>query len=752
MYNKVIPSYKKIALYRLTSASSNMISLTSAKKGILKFAVVVLAVSLFAVTVHNIVPQNQTNRQGTGSTVGSGPSTIQSAAYWWSMIHTMASSSATRTPNSTSTSSNAGQTMQLSNQSLWAVRNGGESIVAVGDGEVCVGLDNEFDATYNEISAYNASTGAFMWLEPNPLPLSAYPVSIPALAGGISYIGSEGSLLALNDTTGNPVWNFTTGDVYFSTPVVVSGVVYVGSDSVVWALNATTGTVLWSYWSSDARFDSSIVVNGTDYVPGDSYVWALNITTGKLEWLYTADDPIGSVAVSDGAVFLMTRDLVYSLSASTGGVLWTYSFGWGDDVSVFGDIAYVASGNGDGLYALNALTGQQLWSYSTKGFVRDYPAFANGVLYLDSYDGGIYALNATTGAYIWSYQTGSWICGGGYMYPPRVVEGVVYVGSNDDNVYALNATNGALIWKFNVGGFSVPFFDNGVVFAASSDGTVYAIGLPAFSVSISPSYCGIILGHSEVFSSNARGGSLPYTLQWYLDGSPVSGATDANWTFVPPSVGSYTVYLEVTDDTGAQTISNNATVIAAVSPALSFLNPGPESNASNWNASATVRNIGTPDFIFYSNETSLGSTFFVNVTVTNVTDLYAWGIGMTYDNSTLQFVNAWLPSDNVFNGATSSGGTLVQPPVVVGAIPNNSTCGVIEWGCTFIQGSENWCFNGTGTLAQIEFRIIKSPTPTAPQITSAFAFDPDWTLAIYWPNLDTWPEPLLGTGSVSYAR
>ncbi|MGD0160644.1 MAG: PQQ-binding-like beta-propeller repeat protein [Candidatus Bathyarchaeia archaeon] len=727
-----------------------MKSLTSAKKELLKFAVVVLAVSLFAVTVHNIVPQNQTNRQGTGSTVNSGPSTIQSAAYWWSMIRTMASSSATRTLNSTPTSSNASQTVQLSNQSLWTVRNGGESIVAVGDGEVCVGAGgNGWTAgAPTEIFAYNVSTGAFIWFEANGA--DGPGINPPALAEGIAYICLEGSIYALNDTTGMTVWNFTTGDAYFSTPVVAGGIVYVGSDSVDWALNSTTGTVLWSYSSSGARFGSSTVVNGIDYVPGDSYVWALNSTTGTLEWVYTADDPVGSVAISDGNVFLMTTDLVYSLNASTGGVLWTYLFGWGSNVSVFGDIAYVASANGDGLYALNASTGQQLWSYSTKGFVRDDPAVVGGVLYLDSYDGSIYALNATTGAYIWSYQTGSWISGGSYLYSPCVVDGVVYVGSNDDNVYALNATNGALIWKFNVGGFSVPFFDNGVVFAASSDGTVYAIGLPAFSASISPSYCGIIQGQSEVFSSNARGGSLPYTFQWYLDGSPVSGATDANWTFTPPSVGSYTVYLEVTDNTGAQTISNNATVIAAVSPVFSFLNPGPESNASNWNASATVRNIGTPDFIFYSNETSLGSTFFVNVTVSNVTDLYAWGIGMTYDNTTLQFVNAWLPSDNVFHGATSSGDTLVQPPVVVGAIPNNSTCGVIEWGCTFIQGSENWCFNGTGTLAQIEFRIIKSPTPTAPQTTSAFTFDPDWTLAIYWPNLDNWPEPLLGTGSVSY--
>jgi hypothetical protein len=186
---------------------------------------------------------------------------------------------------------------------------------------------------------------------------------------------------------------------------------------------------------------------------------------------------------------------------------------------------------------------------------------------------------------------------------------------------------------------------------------------------------------------------------------------------------------------------------------VSVLNPGPESCPSAWNASSTVRYVGTTDFDFYSNETSLGSTFFVNITVTNATDLYAWGIGLVYDNTTLQFVNAWLPTDNVFSGATACGATLIPAPVVVENVPLNSTYAIIEWGCTFLQGSDNWCFNGTGTLGQIEFKIVGTPSPTTPQM-STFTFDPDWTTIICWPI--TYPPvydarvPLLGTASFAY--
>jgi hypothetical protein len=338
-----------------------------------------------------------------------------------------------------------------------------------------------------------------------------------------------------------------------------------------------------------------------------------------------------------------------------------------------------------------------------------------------------------------------------------VVDGVVYLGSSDTDVYALNATSGSLIWSYATsGGISFsPAVDNDMVFVGSGD-CVYAFGQPAaraLSVAISPSYVELDVGEPQVFASNVTGGNSPYTFQWCLNGAPVFDATNASWTFTPASTGSSAVSLEVTDDLGTLAISSNASVIAAVPPVFSILNPGPESCPSNWNASTTVRNAGTPDLIFYSNDTSLGSTFFVNITVTNVTDLYAWGIGLVYDNTTLQFVNAWLPTDNVFSGATASGGTLIQPPVVLGAVPyneENAGFAIIEWGCTFIQGSQNWCFNGTGTVAQLEFRIIKAPNSTTHQIISPFTLDPDWTTTIYWPTLDYWPEPSLGTASFAY--
>ena len=179
---------------------------------------------------------------------------------------------------------------------------------------------------------------------------------------------------------------------------------------------------------------------------------------------------------------------------------------------------------------------------------------------------------------------------------------------------------------------------------------------------------------------------------------------------------------------------------------FSIINPGPSSYPSRWNASSTVRNYNTNQFIFYSNETAFDSTFFINVTVTNVTNLFGWGIGVVYDNATLQFVRGWLPTDNVFAGAVNAGGSLISPSPVIA--PVDATHEEIQYGAAYTQPTPPWSFNGTGTLAQLEFQIIQPVNATSPQASSLFTFDPVWTTVYYWPSGEEVPG--LNTGNFNY--
>ncbi|MGB8780897.1 MAG: Ig-like domain repeat protein [Candidatus Bathyarchaeia archaeon] len=180
---------------------------------------------------------------------------------------------------------------------------------------------------------------------------------------------------------------------------------------------------------------------------------------------------------------------------------------------------------------------------------------------------------------------------------------------------------------------------------------------------------------------------------------------------------------------------------------FSIINPGPTSFPSRWNASSTVRNYNTTNFIFYSNETAFDSTFFMNVTVTNVTSLFGWGIGVAYDSTTLQFVKAWLPTDNVFAGAVDAGASVVAPSPVVA--PFNATYQEVEYGASFTPPTPPWSFNGTGTMAQVEFQVIAAVNSTNTQVSSSFTFDPAWTGVYFWPSGSE--VPTSNTGNFVYA-
>lgn len=88
------------------------------------------------------------------------------------------------------------------------------------------------------------------------------------------------------------------------------------------------------------------------------------------------------------------------------------------------------------------------------------------------------------------------------------------------------------------------------------------------SVAISPDSVVMDVDQSQLFTSIVSGGTSPYTYQWYLNGSPVSGATSPTWTFTPLSNGSYNVYLNVTDNVGIEVKSNVANVIVNRVPSV----------------------------------------------------------------------------------------------------------------------------------------------------------------------------------------
>ena len=299
------------------------------------------------------------------------------------------------------------------------------------------------------------------------------------VANGLAYTGDyvNGSMYALDASTGGLRWLYPNGPVPGTSPAVANGLVYFGDYGYLYALNAGTGALIWK--DSLPSSSTPTVVNGVLYVAAGP-VYAINAGTGAVVWSYPVGGSEGALAVANGVVYAGSFDHnIYALDAGTGALIWKYTTaGYVDSgPAVANGIVYVGGGDGDNnVYALNAATGALIWKYATGDSIYYSPAVANGVVYVGGHDKNLYALNASTGALLWKFATEA------NVTSPAVANGVVYFGTwaPDDELYALDANTGALLWKlYQQYGFSSGLaVVNGMVYANGDYWGIYAFGLP----------------------------------------------------------------------------------------------------------------------------------------------------------------------------------------------------------------------------------------------------------------------------------
>jgi hypothetical protein len=138
------------------------------------------------------------------------------------------------------------------------------------------------------------------------------------------------------------------------------------------------------------------------------------------------------------------------------------------------------------------------------------------------------------------------------------------------------------------------------------------------SVSISPTSSTIHVGQIVHFTSTVSGGTAPYSFQWVLNGTSVLNATSNSWNFTPAASEFDVVYLAVTDSNG--TTENSANASVTVTPP-----PG-----------------GTRIYVDPSEIIDLtmgpSSTFYVNVTVANASDVGLCTFNLTYVPSVISWI------------------------------------------------------------------------------------------------------------------
>lgn len=328
-------------------------------------------------------------------------------------------------------------------------------------------------------------------------------VSSPIVYRGAVYFANDaGDVYAMtaDSLTAEVKWQYSTDGKIVSSPLADNGIIYVISqDGNLYAFDAETGAIKWTYNIGSADCSSPVIYNGNLYgATGhpNKYIYCFNLSTRIMNWT----KPIGqyiysSPAVYNGVVYVGANDgCLYALDAYSGEVKWFFPTAGGvflatPCVSTDGTTVYFAGGNDD--RKVHALLLNSDGEPKPGWALNDYgsaPALPTLVSSITEADGSIYFVSGITPAKLYSLNSSGVTnmtpvplgnaSATGIVSTPVVANGVIYAGSTEGKLYAVDI-NGDILETKTVEApiLSTPAVANGWVYVGSGetgDGTLYA--------------------------------------------------------------------------------------------------------------------------------------------------------------------------------------------------------------------------------------------------------------------------------------
>jgi polyvinyl alcohol dehydrogenase (cytochrome) len=319
------------------------------------------------------------------------------------------------------------------------------------------------------VYALDASTGRLLWsrrVDDHPLvrltgspTLFAGRLFVPTSSyeeggkpPGYSCCTFRGSVVALEATTGEPLWkSYTIQD----RPTLLRAY---ADGSEAWG---PSGGGIWSSPTIDAKRGALYVAAGNSYSgppqATTDAVLAFDLKTGALRWAHqlTPLDLFGCVAGEINCVDRPGPDFDFGASPALA------TLPGGRNLIVIGQKSGLA-------YALDPdRKGELVWRYrasagSGLGGIQWGTAVDSALAYFPVSDiysaapGGLHAVNLSTGDRVWHTPPPLPVCGkpsracsGAQFSEVTVIPGIVFSPSNDGAVRAYSTTDGAIVWAFD---------------------------------------------------------------------------------------------------------------------------------------------------------------------------------------------------------------------------------------------------------------------------------------------------------------
>ncbi len=128
------------------------------------------------------------------------------------------------------------------------------------------------------------------------------------------------------------------------------------------------------------------------------------------------------------------------------------------------------------------------------------------------------------------------------------------------------------------------------------------------------------------------------------------------------------------------------------------------------NAQDTTVSVDPQSNIFYTDTTPIGSTFSINVSVTNVANLWNWQVKLWFNASLIECTNAQVSPGSPFDFA-------IKPTPVI-----DNTTGFVMMGASRLGDEPG--VSGSGNLASMTFQIMAAPSMPGESLSCNLTLDP----------------------------
>jgi|CXWL01.1.fsa_nt_gi outer membrane protein assembly factor BamB len=320
-------------------------------------------------------------------------------------------------------------------------------------------------AANGEVSAFNARTGARVWMR--GLGVGAH--ATPTLHRGRLYVPTDDALVALNAANGAELWRAPFGPQRSE------------------RLPINDPNSQWDHYSASAAIDGDLIVVGAR----DGCMHALALRTGASRWRTCIDALITSTpAIRGDRVYFGGFDgAAYAVSRADGRQVWKRETGQAipRDAVIAGDAILFGGRNFD-LMALDLATGEPRWQHHFWFSWVDAPqTVRDGVIYSGASDGMHVQAFDLNGARLWASPSPGWTWGGVAVGDASLYVGAAgaerYFAPRAGGLMAMDRQSGALRWlmpvtqpegAFVYGFAAQPAIAGRRVFAADLTGAIYA--------------------------------------------------------------------------------------------------------------------------------------------------------------------------------------------------------------------------------------------------------------------------------------